>query len=61
LYLGSLIIIEKITKNHPNFNEIDQVVVNKLTKEVDEHFITHAYLENSDQAKYRSVLKSLNS
>ena len=33
-YLDSPIIIKKIMKNHPNYNKIDQVVVNELTEEV---------------------------
>ena len=56
-YLGSLIMIKKIIKNYPDFDKTDQVVVNKLTEEVDEHFTTCIYLENSDQAKHGSVLK----
>ena len=53
--------IEKIIKNHANYDETDEVVAKKLTEKVDECLATHAYLENSDQAKYRSVLKDLNS
>jgi len=35
------------------------VIVSKLTKEVNECFTTHIYLENLDQVKYGSVLKGL--
>ena len=49
-YLGRLIIIKKIAKNHPNYEETDQSVASKLAKEVNEYFITYACSENLDQA-----------
>ena len=60
-YLGRLVLIEKIIKNHSDYDEIDQVTINKLTEEVNKYLISHTFLENLDQMKYVSVLKSLNS
>ena len=47
-YLGGLIIIKKIIKNHPDFDKTDQIIVNELTEDVDECFSICIYLENSD-------------
>ena len=47
-------------KNHPDYKEIDQRVASKLAKEVDKHFTTYIYSENSDQVKHGLVLKGLN-
>ena len=60
-HLGGSITIKKIIKNHADYDETDEMVVKKLTEEVDECLTTYVYLENSDQAKYGLVLKSLNS
>ena len=43
LHLDRPTLINKITKNHPDYEETDQDIVSKLTKEVNEYFTTCVY------------------
>jgi hypothetical protein len=60
-HLGGQIILSKYVRTMPNYDENNMDVVTKLIANASEQLFAFLYLENSDQDKYGSLLKGLNS
>ena len=60
-HLGGDILLPKIVKGMPGYDESNKVKMKELTKIADEQLSTYVYLVNSDQEKYGSVIKGLHS
>ena len=60
-HLGVPLILEKYVKTMEGYDETDSMKTNKLIKQASEGLFAYLYLENSDQAKYGTIIHNLNS
>ena len=60
-HLGGQIILTKYVRTMPTYDENDLEETSKLIENALEQLFAFLYMENSDQAKYGSLLKGLNS
>jgi hypothetical protein len=60
-HLGGPIILEKFVKTMDGFDETNVIKTGELIKQASEGLFAFLYLENSDQEKYGSILRNLNS
>jgi hypothetical protein len=59
--VGGPLILEKYVKTMEGYDEDDLSKMTVLVKEASERLLAYLYLENSDQDKYGSILRNLNS
>ncbi len=59
-HIGGPIILTKIVKAMPRYDEMDAENCSKFCEKAFNHFLAYLYLDNADKAKYGSILTGLN-
>ncbi len=60
-HLGGPIILTKFVKTMKDYDPLDMIKTEDQIKKASEQLFAFLYLENTDQAKYGTLLKGLNS
>ena len=60
-HLGGALILSKYVQGMPGYDENGLDKLEDLTEKADEQFCSYLYLVNSDQGKYGTIIKGLNS